>query len=192
MDISISVPKLPEIIERMRLVPKGAKTAISRAINDALRKGRTESVRAIRERYAVKAGDVRDQIKVYRSDAGNLLGFISATGYKFPLELFMKSFSREEGLVIEEVKGKQTRIEHAFSAQMQSGHEGVFTRYLHGQASRRLPIHEMFGLSVPQMMSQRTEVLPKIEAAVQAQLETRLEQVQATISTARMRLKLPV
>jgi hypothetical protein len=56
MELSIQVPNLPEIIEGMRLVPKGAQTAISRAINDALRKGRTESVRAIRERYNVRAG----------------------------------------------------------------------------------------------------------------------------------------
>jgi len=37
MELQIRVPDIPQIIERMRLLPVGAEKSISRAINETLR-----------------------------------------------------------------------------------------------------------------------------------------------------------
>jgi hypothetical protein len=176
MELKISVPDLPLIIERMRQLPGGAQKAISRSINDALRAGRTAASRAITSGYNIKRGVVLEGIKPFFSNAGNLLGFLHASGTKFPLQMFVTGASRESGVTIEEVRGKQTILAHEFEATMASGHEGVFTRRgRDGTTSPRLPIHEMFGLSIPEMLGQRSEVLSAVEASIEERLGARLE-----------------
>jgi hypothetical protein len=42
MDNNVRVNNIEDVIERMKFVPEGAQTAVSPAINDALRRGCTE------------------------------------------------------------------------------------------------------------------------------------------------------
>jgi hypothetical protein len=119
---------------------------------------------------------VLEGIRPFFSNAGNLLGFLHASGTKMPLHMFMTGASRESGVEIEEVRGKKTTLQREFEATMASGHEGIFTRRRKDcSTSPRLPIRELFGLSIPQMLGQQTEVLPAVQTAMQERLETRLE-----------------
>jgi hypothetical protein len=176
MELQLQVNGAREAIEKLKEIPGAAQKAVSLAINSALRKGRTVGSDAVAERYNIKRGQVYSKFQPYFSNSRNLVGFLNVRGAAFPLQNFLTSYTREGGAEVEVLRGKKVRFEHLFTAQMKSGHVGLFGRRdpKTGAVSKRYPIHEPFSISLPQMLGERKEVLPLIEESMQENLDYEL------------------
>lgn len=140
-----------------------APLAIARALNRAAGAAKTVMVRAVAADMGLKAGTVREQIKVQEArpvrDA-EMVARLSVSGTRIPLIEFgargpEPSRGRGKG-VTSRLKGGEGRYPHAFLATMRSGHRGVFIRRpatskRHGPKPQRpqLPIYELRGPSLP-------------------------------------------
>ena len=67
------------------------------------------------------------------------------------------------------MKGSWTEFEHAFIAQMNSGHIGIFER----TTSKRLPIEEIMGLSGAQMV-QNEVIIDQLSEEAQEKVNERV------------------
>ena len=60
------------LAEMKKVIEKGGVKSMSRAINDALAKGKTQLKKSVRSVYAIKAADFNGSAKVIKSHEGNL------------------------------------------------------------------------------------------------------------------------
>lgn len=170
----------PEQLERAELllknIPNGVEKAVVAALNRAVEGARTEAVKKVRERYYIKAKDVRDAIEIKKATINSLVAVIRASGSPIALSKFRVTPSRPptkrrtKPIIVRVVKGGGGPIEGAFVARMQSGHVGVFRRV----TKARLPITELYGPSIPQMLGHES-VAEYIEEKARERLEERLE-----------------
>jgi hypothetical protein len=126
--------------------------ALSKAGATALRDMRSEAVKRIRARKAIKPKYIARALTMQRQggDIASLSWALNVSGQPVPLIAYPhrtksgrgRKGSRTPGGVIVEVNtGKQTLVRGAFVATMKSGHEGIF----HRAGRARLPIHELLG-----------------------------------------------
>lgn len=167
-----------EAIERAETllagIPKGAERAFSNAINRAVTYSKTKAFKEVRKVYAVKQNDLNSAtaIRIQNANTGDIAGFVLFSGVKLPLYKFnvsqnapKKSKSIRAGLM----KGSQTEFKHAFIAQMNSGHIGIFER----TTSKRLPIEEIMGLSGAQMV-QNEVIIDQLSEEAQEKVNERV------------------
>ena len=168
-----------EQFERAKLVlsnvPKGIERAMASAINRAAQSGRTEAVKKVRERYIVKASTVREPLKIERASSSSPIAILRAVGRVIPLSKFKIRPSkptpgRSKPVTATVIKGKGGTIPKAFVARMPTGHVGVYRR----KGRPRLPIMELYGPSVPQMIGNE-EVMRALEEKAQQTLDERME-----------------
>jgi hypothetical protein len=121
-----------------------ANNAVSRAAraagSDAIRAMRTEAARGIRERKAMKAGATLKALPIsYPSskDIGRFQWKLTASGALIPVAAYPHRQTKK-GVSVQINKGARSFIKGAFTAQMKSGHYGVFLR----KGKGRLPIKE--------------------------------------------------
>lgn len=169
-----------EQIERVNLILGNVKNAPNKVfnsvINRALTTVRSETGKQIREVYTISQKDLRAEsnIRLRKAGGSNLAGEIVFAGCKIPLYRFDVTPKQPgKGTVKARVmKSKtQTAFEHAFIAQMKSGHTGIFER----DTRKRTPVTEIQGLAVAQMAA-NSVVLEKVEAAAQETIDKRVEQ----------------
>jgi len=175
--ITVDAKQLKRAEELLKNIPNGVSKAIVNAINRAAVGARTDAVRKVRDRYFIRAKDVRETIEIEKATYSNQAAIIHAKGSPLALSKFKIRPSkppkkrRKKPVVARVVRGeKGGAIPGAFVARMQSGHIGVFKRA--GKA--RLPIHELYGPSVPQMLGHKS-VITFVEERAQERLEERLE-----------------
>lgn len=157
---------------------KGALPKVqTRAINRSLSTARAEAVRCVRAEYIVNAGDVRKTIKINNATAAHPTGSILSTGSPISLEKFDVSPKRpntgkNKSVVTARVKkgGGKKPIKNAFIAKVSNGHTGVFVR----SGKSRYPIRNLYGPSIPQMISAEN-VSSKIEEKAAEMMDKRLE-----------------
>lgn len=116
--------------------------AALRAGSDAIRAGRAESVRKVRERRAMKAGAVRDAITLQyptSGEGGALLWSINVSSAPARVADYPYRQTRQ-GVSVQIKTSGRSVIRGAFVATMRSGHKGVFLR----EGKARLPITEVF------------------------------------------------
>lgn len=168
-----------ETIERTQTllagIPKGAERAFSNAINRGLSYTKTQAFKQVKEVYAVKQSALNSATKtsVQKASTGNLAGYVSFSGVKIPLFKFQatpKAPSRGKKVRAAVEKGGGTTFEHAFIAQMKSGHMGIFERI----TSKRLPVEEIMGLSAAQMV-QREVIMDQLTEEAQKKVDERLQ-----------------
>lgn len=149
-------------------IENGALKAISAALNRTTDGVRTDAVREVTETYDIKAKDVRANIGIKKSNPSTLRASVSGKGSPIPLINFRVTPSKpgrqKPGTVLRaSVKRSGGRpIPGAFVAQFKSGHVGVMQRI----SKSRLPVRELFGPAVPQMMGEekvQKEVLARAE-----------------------------
>jgi hypothetical protein len=188
MELQVKILNVPEVIERLKTVPMGAQTAVARAINDALTKGRTEISSDVYHRYNISKRDVASAMHVYKATAGKLLGFIRVESTQFSIIYFDPRDKRPGGVAFKELRGgKNSVLPHSFIRKIpKTGHVGTFSRIelsrsersrrILGYAAKKhgLPIMEQVGLSVPQMAG-GPEAIRKLEAAMSTRATERLE-----------------
>jgi hypothetical protein len=174
VEVRIKVRGIEQAEHALEKIPGGARVAISRAINDGLRKARTEIKKAIGAVYNLKSGVILAGLKrefpAYASP-GSLFGLLHIESYKFPVADFEAVDLNPAGVRFEEIRGRYSGLPHAFMAGMKSGHSGVFGRI---DGTARLRIREITGLSIPQML-ENPKVEPKWQKIVEDEVEQRLD-----------------
>jgi hypothetical protein len=125
-------------IERLRknIAGLGIDTgkAISRTINEAVRKSRTLASRGIRDAYNITAADVRPALKTKLSRPDKLVGELDASAPMLPLIDFMVGGQRKSvgpvqpGARVSVLLGSQKTILNSFVATMKTGYVGIFER----------------------------------------------------------------
>lgn len=160
----------------LKTIPDGVSRAIVAALNRAAEAARTDAVRKVRERYYVRAGTIRDEIRITKATLEDQRAVISAAGSPISLSKFWISPARpltrrrRKPVIARVVRGEGGPIKGAFVAQMKSGHIGVF----HRAGRARLPIVERYGPSVPQMLG-HPDVIAYVEERAQGRLAERMD-----------------
>jgi len=172
--IEIDDKQLERVKTVLASVPKGANRAVSSAVNRAASAARTEAVKQVRAQYIIKAQDVRSPMSIEKASMSGLMATLRASGRVIPLSKFRISPAsppQTRPLRAQVRKGSAGgTLRHAFVARMPSGHIGAYMR----KTSKRLPIKELFGPSVPHMIGNK-EVMGKIEERAVEVLDERLE-----------------
>ncbi len=175
--ITVDESQLKRAEELLKDIPNGVNKAIVNAVNRAAQGARTDAVKKARERYYVKAKDVRKTIELKRATYENQAAIVRAEGSPLALSKFRITPRQPPARRRKKpVKAKVLRgggggeIPGAFVAQMESGHIGVFVR----AGKPRLPIKEKFGPSVPQMLEHES-VTEYVEERAREILEQRFE-----------------
>lgn len=196
IDIRVNQQQLGNLLDLLKVVPKGLATATSRAGNKTMASTRAEMVRLIRAKYAIKAGDVRRELVIRRMNPNNLVGSIygeSSPGV--PLIRFYRlrrtpstirtkagGYSPKVGVpvLVRKDKGKRT-VRGAFTARMQSGHEGMFIRGSKWKAGKKgnrsglgnREITELYG-PTPVKLLGGAETLAQVETFAQTAMDKNL------------------
>jgi len=156
-------------------IPKGIEKAMASAINRAAQSGRTAAVKKVRERYYIKASTIREPLKIERASPSSPMAILRAAGRvislsKFKIRPTAPTPGKPKTVVATVVKGQGGAIQRAFVARMPAGHIGVYRR----KGGPRLPIIELYGPSVPQMVGNE-EVIRTLEEKAQQTLDERME-----------------
>ncbi|MBP2654247.1 MAG: hypothetical protein H6Q73_1816 [Firmicutes bacterium] len=137
-------------------IENGASKAISAALNRTVDGVKTDVTRKVAETYDIKAKDVRASLKAQKSTMATLNASVSGKGSPIPLIKFRvtpnKLGQQRTGTVLR-ASAKRSGgkpIPGAFLAQFKSAHIGVMQRV----GKNRLPVKELYGPAVPQMMSE--------------------------------------
>lgn len=140
-------------------IPRGAESAISRAINRTMQGARTQIVRVVKERYTLKATDIRQTLSVVKSDKNTLTGEIKSRGTQLNASHFMHrphgdtTGNKRRQVFVSFTKGKRFSVDRGFVWQGR-----IYKR----EGKKRLPIQSMYGPSVPQMIGSK-ESIERIE-----------------------------
>jgi len=180
-------------------IPDGIDKAVKNAMNRTVANVRVKSIRAIQQKYAISAGNLRTSSNItvkYKYGSG-VQAEIWFRGNKIPLWRYTgsspKSPMQTEELVHAMVHGQwrtvhpgatasgrqfksrsPVRLSNTFVATMKSGHTGIFQRTGGLAADGGSAIEEIMGASVPQMIGNE-EVLQKISKEAAEKFEERLE-----------------
>jgi hypothetical protein len=135
--------------------------AVVRALNRTATTVRAEAAREINDEYpGLKIGVVKDRIRIQQATKVTLRTIISVSGRPIPIVEFAARQTRD-GVTVN-VKGKRKLLRGAFIATMPGGHRGVFFRRGRGgKRAARLPIDQVFSISLPVAFSNK-----KVMAAV--------------------------
>ena len=159
-------------------ISKGAEKAINSALKRAAKSGESYSSKVIREEYLVSAGDYKKYSGSKSSINSDFMGTsiqIKFSGHHIPLLRF-DSKANASGIVSARVKRSSTRtvLDQAFVGVVnnrdESSHAGIFER----RTSKRLPIEEKFGPSIPQMLSANDDIKERINDKVRDVFDERL------------------
>lgn len=123
--------------------------ATTRALNRTADQVRTVAVKRIAGELGIKQKIVRDGIRVIRAKSRTLTAIVVATGR--PLGLIHFRARQTAAGVVVTLGGKRKLYKGAFIGVMPGGHRGVFRR----STDKRLPIRELWGLSIPGTMGQK-------------------------------------
>lgn len=170
-----------EQIEKVHLllnnIPRGAEKALSNVVNRANTTIKSEVIKGITSVYSISQTNIRAEtnIKMRTQNTGEgIIGTVLFAGHKLPLYRFNVSPKKpsQNSMVKASLmkSNSQTPFEHAFIAEMKSGHVGVFKR----DTRKRLPVTEYMGLSTAQMAG-NSIVLEKVEEAAQETINKRIE-----------------
>lgn len=174
--ITVSTEQMERAELLLKGIPKGVEKAVAAALNRAAEGARTIAIKKVRERYYIQAKDVRETIEIKKAMINEPVAIIKASGSPLALSKFRITPSnppakrRKKPIIARVVRGEGGPIRSAFVAKMQSGHIGVFRRV----GKERLPITELYGPSVPQMLGHES-VTEYIEEKARERLENRLE-----------------
>ncbi|MGN0787122.1 MAG: hypothetical protein ACI4OB_06995 [Christensenellales bacterium] len=164
-------------IEQARImlgsIPKAANKAIGSALVRTVTSTKAFAAKAVRSEYFIKSSDFKKHTfseTKFQKDQGNTRIDLIFRGTHIPLMEFNTKVGRD-GRVYTRVKrsNPQSVLEHAFKQHIGS-HIGIFER----ETSKKLPIHEMLGPSVPQMLSANESLQYEITDHAHATFDERL------------------
>lgn len=193
-----------DALDRATKLLAGIDGGIERAIKSAMPRAvshlRTNSARAIRERYAISTSNLRteENIKVRYTYQNGVQAFVNFAGHKIPLYRYTGASPAQptqntSELLAAMIAGKWRMVhpgvaasghqlkstspqqfQDAFVARMGSGHVGIFERTGGSSSKGGDEIKELMGSSIPQMIGHR-EVSEKLARESMEKFEDRLE-----------------
>jgi uncharacterized alkaline shock family protein YloU len=139
--------KLARLERTLSGVRNGVPRVMSRAINNVASRARSEIVERIQQQTGIKSSAVKKAVGLLKASKRFWSARIRITGRGMPLIWFSARQTRK-GVTykISDADGRELQPS-AFIARMPNGHRGVFMRLF----SRRLPIVEQYGPSIPQL-----------------------------------------
>lgn len=155
--------------------PGGIEKAAASALNRAATSGKASAAKEVGKQYYLKVSDFKKYTKSSQRvsrDGNGITVSLNFRGFHVPLIRFKTSLT-SSGLIRSQVK-KSTNSEilkHVFQATMDSGHVGLFERW--GKSS--LPIRQLFGPSVPQMMGANPELAGAVGTDIEKTFADRME-----------------
>lgn len=193
-----------EVLDRASRLLAGIDGGVNKAVKSAMSRStsylRANSAKAIRERYAISIANIRadENVTVRYTYQNGVQALILFAGKRIPLYRYdgaapaqptKDTSKRVEVMIGGEKKwvhpsiaaqGHQfkstspTRFRYAFTAQMESGHVGIFERNGGTTDTGGAAITELMGSSVPQMLGS-TEVSEKLAHDSMNKFEERLD-----------------
>lgn len=196
IEIRVDQRQLGDLLAKLGHIPRGLARATSMAGNKTLVTIRANMVRMIRERYAIKAGDVRKELAISRLTPSRLVGSIrgeSSPGvplFRFTTTRRLPSTRRTRAggytpavgisVLVRKDRGKRV-VRGAFTAVMSSGHRGAFVRGSRYKAGRETKsklgareIVELYG-PTPVKLLGAAENIKKIETQAQDTMDKNLK-----------------
>ena len=178
IEFKVNDQQLRDVSRRLEGIKNGMPRAVSGAINDVTKKGKTRIERGITSRYYIKKKDLKPFVTIRRATVKRLSAQIGIKGKRIPLMDFrvtpkqpFRAGEQTKTGRFKKIKPVRATIkkadtkrkyEGAFIARMPSGHVGVFKRRGRGNVRRvrrvrfgsdpyysELPIDELHGPSVP-------------------------------------------
>lgn len=196
MDISIS----QETVNRLYAILDGVADADKKVLKPALARGlsaaRAATVRETRKTYHISQTAFKNsalvRIRNVTQTGSGIIGSIQYSGRSIPLIRFnvtpkAPTFGKEAVTVSVKKTGSHVKLNHAFIAQMPTGHTGVFERKGRwvmstrknvkketGNTMHNEKIKELLGPSVPSM-ARNTDVMEKVETRVNEVINKRIK-----------------
>lgn len=149
------------LVAYMDVPDKLLNQAAPRALNATATTVRAEAARLIGKTWNMKVGAAKGQMNIVRATRAKLVAKIVVSGRPIPLIEFdarpnvAQSGGKGQRNVSVRVKGQRKQLRNAFIATMKSGHRGIFVRVNAGKSGGRLPIKELFSLSLPVAFTQK-------------------------------------
>lgn len=180
----IRVTGVDELERKLGNLKSKAPQVLSRAINRAAEKARTETKREVADKYFISQGDVLKTVTLSKASTAKLSAELKSRGGPIALSKFKVSPNRgvrrtKRGYSpsvykagVEKAGGMKplSGSPKAFMATMGSGHSGVMNR----KSARRLPLKQLYGPAVPSMIKNE-EVISTIKEAAADMLERRID-----------------
>lgn len=205
IQIEIDQSQIDHVNKMLYTMPNKARSVFRNSINRGLIAARTQATKEIKERYAIKTGNLKkyQTIKIKNADqTGNdVSGEILFSGTKIPLFRFHPSPSTrrytkrfvngKNGWRIttmvsaEDIRTSGMRKRpHAFIATFQSGHTGIFRRSGGNTSSGKMKIKEYWGPATADMLDYpeaRKAVEQRASDIVAKRLDQELYRVLSTL-----------
>lgn len=184
-EVEIDIIGVEELEKKLGNLKSKAPTVLSRAINRAAQKAKTETKREAAAKYFVSQGEVMKTLTISKASPAKLSAELRSKGSQIALSKFKVSPKRSVRrtsrggyspsvykVAVKKEGGLKTL--HAdpksFIATMKSGHVGVMRR----DGSERLPITQLFGPAVPSMVKNE-EIISQIRERALETLEKRID-----------------
>ncbi|MCL1904488.1 MAG: hypothetical protein FWF94_08785 [Oscillospiraceae bacterium] len=174
IDIEVQNNSAERISTLLADIPGGAYRAMGNAIGRGLTTLRSETINQIREVYHIKKKDLMSttHIKTQKptgGDASDIIGYVSFSGHKIPLDKFKVSATKKGIKASQKKGGTMTPFIHAFMSNL-SGNQFVAERV----GSSRFPIKGLYGSSTAQMAG-NSVVYDEVKKAAQETIDKRVE-----------------
>lgn len=154
LDVSVSDKDSARAGMFLKAFGSQATSAVRKSLNRAITGVKMDAAREVRAIYNIKAADVKKTFTGSKSAGGSLRATARFSGNRTPLYRFgaqpaRPTKRRPKAGVTVQVKASRKVVRGGFVARMKSGHVSLYKRL--GEA--RLPIHELDGPAVPQMLN---------------------------------------
>jgi hypothetical protein len=174
VEIKLNQAEVEAVRIRLAHLPGQARFALNAAIRYALRRGRTQALRIAGERYQLG----NQYSKAYRwalqamgpVRLSGTTGFVHVSGARIPLMFFPHVQTSQGTSVNEMVAGEPIIQRHTFG-------KNVWHRL--GSKAPRYPIQRAVGLATAEMVGQKSDVKPKLETSIGADLYKELHRLMA-------------
>ena len=160
-------------------IPKGAQKAVGSALKRTITAAKAQASKSLTHEYAVKAGDLKANLKgkpISRSDGGIDILF---TGSTIPLSKYQYKVSGDGRVSARAMKSSgYVTLKRAFVTNV-GGHTGIFER----NAQPRTPIQQFIGPSPPYMLSANEKVQQEIDEKIRETFDKRIDhEIQALLN----------
>ena len=167
MSVEVDARDIDKAVKALGSVPNVVEQATAAALNRAVIAGRTAVSKGIRERYTIRASDIKDQVRIKCATKDSLEASVTISGSPIDLTNFRVRISRR-GAYAQVKKGGGGILPRSFF--MVVGRAGLY----HRASESRLPIQREFGPSVPQMAGE-TNVSQGVQERMQEVFQARFE-----------------
>ena len=147
----------------MRFMPSQVQAAAVAAINRTVTSTQKEISKAVRERYIIRAGDVKRALFTQKAKNQSPRGVITVKGTPLSLAKFRLRRRKRGPVRVQVLRGGSARpVKGLFVQRFPSGYEGP----MHRRQRARYPLAAPFGPSVPAMVGKEEtleQFVPKAE-----------------------------